>query len=159
MQRLEAAFHRTRPQRRPGPHRRPDALEAPRPKVVKQEETAEKSSGAFGDDDHIRFGDALQARRKVGRLAYYAALLRLPRWDQVTHDDESCCNADPDLLRSARLEPSHRRNQLKPSPYGSFGVVLMGVRIAKVHEDAIPQISGDEPAEAAHGLGDALLIG
>ena len=159
MQRLEAAFHRTRPQRRPGPHRPPDALEAPGPKVVELEETAEKSSCAFGDDDHIRFGNALQARRKVGRLAYYAALLRFTRWDQVTHHDEAGCNADPDLLSSARLEPSHRRNQLKPSPYRSLGVVLMGVRIAKVHKDAIPQISGDEPAEVAHGLGDALLIG
>jgi S1-C subfamily serine protease len=35
----------------------------------------------------------------------------------------------------------------------------MGLRIAKVHEDAIPHISGDEPAEVAHGLGDAFLIG
>ena len=59
MQRLEAAFHRTRPQRRPGSHRPSDALEAPRPKVIELEETAEKSSCAFGDDDHIRFGDAL----------------------------------------------------------------------------------------------------
>jgi hypothetical protein len=33
----------------------------------------------------------------------------------------------------------------------------MGVRIAKVHEDAIPQISADEPAEAAHGLGDGKM--
>src|SRR6266436_2148184 len=151
MQRLEAAFHRTRPQHRPGPHRPPDALEALHPKVIELEETAEKSSRAFGDD--------LQARRKIRRLAYHAALLRLTRWDQVTHHDESGCNADPDLLWSARLEPSQRRNQLKPSPYRSLGVVLMGLRIAKVHEDAIPQISGDEPAEVAHNLGDAFLIG
>src|SRR6516165_3164723 len=64
-----------------------------------------------------------------------------------------------DLLRSTRLEPSNYRNQLKPSPDRSLGVVLMGMRITKVHKDAIPHISGDEPAEVAHGLGDAFLIG
>ena len=73
--------------------------------------------------------------------------------------DHSGCNTDPDLLRSTRLEPSHSRNQLKPSPDRSLGVVLMGMRITKVHKDAIPHISGDEPAEVAHGLGDAFLIG
>src|SRR5262249_54859797 len=63
------------------------------------------------------------------------------------------------LLGSARLEPTNRHNQLEPSPYRSLGVVLMGPRIAKVHEDAVPYISGDEPAEVAHGLVDAFLIG
>ncbi len=159
MQCLEAACHGTRLQNRPRPHRPRNALEAPRPKVIELEETAEKSSRALGDDDRIRLGDALQARRKVGRLAYYAALLRLIRWDQVTHHDESGCNANPDLLRSARLELSHRRSQIKPSPYRSLRIVLTGVRIPKVHEDAIPQISGDEPAEVVHGLRDPSLIG
>src|SRR5262249_58104551 len=121
------------------------------------EEAAEKSSRAFGDDDHIRFGDALKARRKVRRLAYHHALLRLIRWYEVTHHDQSGCNTNPDLLESVRVEPSHCGNQLKPSPYCSLGVVLMGLRIAKVHEDAIPDIPADEPAEAAHRLGDALL--
>src|SRR5262249_36644726 len=123
------------------------------------EEAAEKSSRAFGDDDHIRFGDALKARRKVRRLAYHHALLRLIRWYEVTHHDQSGCNTNPDLLESVRVEPSHCGNQLKPSPYCSLGVVLMGLRIAKVHEDAIPDISGDEPAEVAHSLGHAFLIG
>ena len=77
VQRLEAACHGTRLQHRPRPHRPSNTLEAPHPKVIELEETAEKSSRAFGDDDHIRFGDALQARRKVRRLAYHAALLRL----------------------------------------------------------------------------------
>src|SRR5262249_46725702 len=136
-----------------------NTLEAPHPKVIELEETAEKSPRAFGDDDHVRFGDALQARRKVRRLAYHAALLRLTRWDQVPDHADSGCNTDPDLLRSMRLEPSNSRNQLKPSPYGSLGVILMGMRIAKVHEDTTPHISGDEPAEVVHGLGDAFLIG
>jgi hypothetical protein len=77
----------------------------------------------------------------------------------VPDHDQTGCNADPDLLGSPPLEPSHCRNQLKPSPDRSLGVILMGPRIPKVHEDAIPHIPGDEPAEVAHGLGDAFLIG
>src|SRR5215471_2313291 len=77
----------------------------------------------------------------------------------VPDHDHSGCNTDPDLLRSTRLEPSNYRNQLKPSPDRSLGIVLVGMRITKVHKDPIPQISGDEPAEVAHGLGDAFLIG
>src|SRR5262249_40649807 len=61
--------------------------------------------------------------------------------------------------RERVLPPPPRRNQLKPSPSRSLAAVLRGPRIAKVHEDAIPHISGDEPAEAAHGLGDAFLVG
>ena len=57
------------------------------------------------------------------------------------------------------MSRGHRRDQLKPSPYRPLGVVLMGLRITKIHEDAVAHISGDEPAELAHGLGDTFLIG
>ena len=60
VQRLEAAFNRNRPQRRPVPCRLGDALEAPVPEVLKLEEIAEKFSRALGDDDPIRLGDCLQ---------------------------------------------------------------------------------------------------
>jgi hypothetical protein len=60
VQRLEAAFNRNRPQRRPGPCRPGDALEVPVPEVLKLEEIAEKFSRALGDDDPIRLGDPLQ---------------------------------------------------------------------------------------------------
>ena len=103
------------------------------PEVLQPEEIAEKSSRAFGDDDHVRLGDALQARCKVRRLADNAALLRLPRSDQVANHDQPGCNSDPGLQESARLERGHRRDQLKPRPYRSLGVVLMRLRIAKIH--------------------------
>ncbi len=34
----------------------------------------------------------------------------------------------------------------------------MGLRIAKIHEHAVTHIFRHKPAEAAHGLGNALLI-
>jgi hypothetical protein len=75
--RLEAACYGTRLQHRPHSHRPGNALEAPHPKVIELEETAEKSSRAFGDDDRIRFGNTLQPRRKIRRLAHHPQLLRL----------------------------------------------------------------------------------
>ncbi len=99
--RLEAAFHRTRPQRRPGPRRPGDALEVLWPEVLKLEEIAEKLSRAVGDDDHVRLGDALQACREVRRLADDAALLRVPRSDQVADDNQPGRNADTGLQASA----------------------------------------------------------
>ena len=76
MQRLEAAFHRARPQGCERPYRPGDALEVLWAEVVQLEQIAEKSPGAFGDDDHVRLGDPLQPCRKVRRLANDAALLR-----------------------------------------------------------------------------------
>ena len=87
MQRLEAAFRRTRPQRRPGPHRPGDALEVLGPEVLKLEQIAEEFSRALSDDDRVRLGNPLQARREVRCLADNAALLRLTRADQVADDD------------------------------------------------------------------------
>jgi hypothetical protein len=155
---LEAACHGTRLKHRPRPHRPGNTLNAPRSKIIELEETAEKSSRAFSHDDHIWCGETLQARRKVRRLAYYAALLRLARLDEVADHDQSGCNTNPDLQGGARVEPSHSRSQIKASPYSSLGVVLVGVRIAKVHEDTIPQIAGDKTTELAYGFRDAFLI-
>ena len=97
VQRLEAAFHRTRPQRRPGSHRPGDALEVLGPEVLQLEQIAEQLSRALGDDDRVRLGDPLQARREVRRLADDAALLRLPRSDQVADHDQPGRNADAGL--------------------------------------------------------------
>ena len=103
MQRLEAAFHRTRPQRRQGPHRPGDALEVLGPEVLKLEQIAEKPSRAFGDDHRVRLGDALQARREVRRLADDAVLLRRTRADQVADDDQP--GGDADRVFAAKLVP------------------------------------------------------
>ena len=100
MQCLEVAFRPTRPQRRPRLHRPRDALEVLGPKVLQLEDIAEKPSRAVGNDDHIRLGDPLQARRKVRRLTDDAALLRLARPDQVADNNKTCSNADASLQGS-----------------------------------------------------------
>ena len=47
MQSLKAAFHRTRPQCSPGPHRPGDALEVLWPEVLKLEQIADKPAGCL----------------------------------------------------------------------------------------------------------------
>ena len=159
VQRLEAAFRRTRPQRRPSPYRPGDALEVLGPEVLKLEQIAEKSSGAFGDDDHVRLGDPLQPCRKVRRLADDAALLRFARSDQVADDNKARGNSDTCLQGNARLQRGDCRDYFQPGPHGPLGVVLMRLRIAEVDQDAVAHVFRHEAVEAAHGLGDAFLIG
>ena len=153
VQRLEAAFHRTCPQR--GPR----LLEVFCPEVLELEEVAEKFARALGDDHHVRFGDALQARRKIRRLTDDAAFLRLSRSDNIADHDQPGRDADAALQRSVRLEPGHRRDQLQARPHRPFRVVLMRLRVAEIHQHSVAQIFRHEPAEAAHRFGDALLIG
>ena len=57
------------------------------------------------------------------------------------------------------MSASYRRDQLQPRPHRPLGVVLMGLRIAEIHQHAVAHVFRHEPAEAAHGLGDAFLIG
>ena len=88
MQCLEAAFHRSSVAAPPklAPDRR-DALEVLCSEVLKLEQIAEQLAGALGNDDAVRLGNALQACRKVRRLADDAALLRLTRSDQIADYD------------------------------------------------------------------------
>ena len=118
------------------------------PEVFKLEEIAEKLSRALGDDHRVRLGNALQARRKVRRLADDAALLRLTRSDQVADHDQPGRNADTGLQRSAGLQRTHRCDQLQPRPHRPLGVVLMRLRIAEVDEHAVAHVLRHEPAEA-----------
>ena len=54
------------------------------------------------DNDHVWLGDPLQARRKIRRLANHAALLRLPRRDEMTNHDQAGCHSDR-VCRKARV--------------------------------------------------------
>ena len=161
VQRLEAAFRRTRPQRRPGPRRPGDALEVLGPEVLQLEQIAEQPARALGDDDHVRFGDRLQARREVRRLADDAALLRLPRSDQVADDDQPGRDPDPHVQGRAGRGDEFRRglDDGEPGLHGALGVVFVGLRIAEIGEHAVAHVFGDEAAVALDQLRAAAMIG
>jgi hypothetical protein len=63
------------------------------------------------------------------------------------------------LKRADRRQRADRCYQLQRSSYCSLSVILMGVRITEVDQNAIAQIFGHETAKPAHGFGDALLVG
>ena len=99
---LEAACHRTRSQRRLGPNRPGDAFKLPDPKVIKLEQIAEQFPRALVDDNPVRFGQRLQARCQVRRLADNASLLRLAGVEQVAHNDQPSSNTNASVSRAKR---------------------------------------------------------
>src|SRR5215469_5920454 len=69
------------------------------------EELAEKPASALGDDDRIRLGDALQARRKVWGFTHDPTFLGLPGGDEIAdhHQPGRYANADLQRLLDAQL--------------------------------------------------------
>ena len=57
------------------------------------------------------------------------------------------------------LQSTYCGHQLQPCAHGPLRVVLVGLRIAEVDQDAVAHVLRHEAAEALHGLRDALLIG
>ena len=116
--------------------------------IPKFEQIAEKPARALGDDDHVRFGHRLQARRQVWRLADDSALLRLARSDQLADNNEAGRDADADLQGNAAacLQLRHRLDERQPRLYRAFGVMFVRLRIAEIGEHPVAHILGDEPA-------------
>ena len=86
MHRLEAALDKTRPHHREGFRSPSDPLEFFWPKVPHLEKIAQQPARGLGNDDGVRLGDALKARREVRRLADDTALLRFAGPDKVSND-------------------------------------------------------------------------
>jgi hypothetical protein len=99
------------------------------------------------------FGSAmpLQACRKVWRLPDDTSLLRLSRSDQIANDDQPSSNPHAGLKGSAELQSVNRLDQLQPRRYRSLGVILMRLRIPKVHEHAVAHVLRYEAAKTLHG--------
>ena len=146
-------------QRRPGPRRSGDAFEVLGSEVVKLEEIAKESSRAVGDDDRIRRGDTLQARRQIGRLAHDPTFLSLPGADDVANHDQTRRDADADLERLLDAKLAHRFDERQSRPHRALGIVLVGLRIAKIHQHAVAHVFGNKPVESSDRLRDTLLIG
>jgi hypothetical protein len=52
-----------------------------------------------------------------------------------------------------------RTDQFQSGAHSPLCVVLVGLRITEIDQDPIAHVLRYEPAEALHGLRDALLIG
>ena len=161
MQRLEAVCDWTRPQRFPDPRGFRDPLDVARSEVLKLEETAEKFSRALGDDHAVGFGDPLQPRREVRRVADDATLLRLAGPEKIADHHDSRRDAHPHVQGCAC-----RRDQLgrggddrERRAHRVLGVLLVSLRIAEVGEHAVAHVLGDEAAVRGDEAGAACVIG
>src|SRR6202008_1614891 len=101
------------------------------PEVPQLEKIAEEPARGLSNDDRVRVGDGLKARRQVWRFANDCLLLRSTRSDQVADHDQSGCNANTGLERNWRFERIDDTDQLQPSAHGSLGVVLVSLRVAE----------------------------
>src|SRR5215510_12705794 len=50
------------------------------------------------------------------------------------------------------MQVAHGRQNAQRSPYGSLGIIVMGLRIAKVDQQTIPKELGDVPLIASNDL-------
>jgi hypothetical protein len=97
-----------------------------------------------------------RAERPNGKVALSYCVTRS---DQVADHDQPCGNTHTDLQWSTGLQSAHCLDQLQPCPYRPLGVVLVGLRVAEIHQHTVAHELRYEAAEALHGLGYTLLIG
>jgi hypothetical protein len=91
-----------------------------------------RSLRALRDEDHVRFGDALQTRGKIRGLTDNRLLLRSTRSDKIADYDQPGGNAHAGLQGSAGLQSANRLDQLQTRPYRPLSVILVGLRIAEI---------------------------
>ena len=138
----------------------PRALEILRPEVPKFEQFSEEPTYTVSDDDGVRFGDRLKARREVRRLADTPPApgrARAERSPTITTQSRS----DPHLQGSAGdgFELRRRFEEFEPCAHRAFRVVFMGLRIAEIGQHAVAHVFGDETAVALNACRRAPMVG
>src|SRR5262249_10858421 len=108
--------------------------------------------------DRAGFSKALQAGGKVRRFAHNAALLSFAGGDQVTHDDLPGADANTHAQGLGRLKPPDGLNESKTSPHRLLDVVLVRLRVAKVHQHSVSHVLGNKAVETANHVGNAAVV-
>jgi len=72
--------------------------------------------------------------------------------------DQASASADAHLQRLNAGQLANRFDECQSASHRSLGIVLMGLGIAEIDQDAVAHVFGDKAAEALHSLSDALLI-
>src|SRR5262249_39780492 len=57
------------------------------------------------------------------------------------------------------LQATHNRYQLQPGAHGTLCVVLVGLGVTEVDQNAVAHVLRHEATEALYRVGDALLVG
>ena len=81
------------------------------------------------------------------------------RANQVADYHQSCGDAYARLEGRVGLQAADCSHQFQPRAHGSLCVVFVGLGVAEINQNAVAHVLRYEPAEATHGVRDALLVG
>jgi hypothetical protein len=116
------------------------------------------------DDHSIGGRQTLEARCHVRRLAQ-GKLLASAACSHLTHHHRTSMNPNADsqsnalLLLQAGGKCPHGLDHRQSCPHGALRVVFVRQRIAKVDQQAIPQVLGNVPIEAPDDRDTGGLVG
>ena len=144
-----------------GVQRSGDAFEAVAAAILAVEHALHQTIGRGADQHRVGFRQRLQARRNIGRLTDGQLLGPAFNPDLADHDPAGM-DADPDPKRKRQVGKGELRQSLhnaQPGPHRPQGFVFVRPRIAKIDQQAIPQILGDVAVKTADDPGAQFLVG
>ena len=161
---VEAAAHTGRLQHRVGADRRGDTLERRGAEIVQQEHARDEPLRGTADHHRVGRGHGFEARGDVRGVAEGEHLALGAAAHRADHhragvDADARRQTHPVLGLERIVQPAKRAEDPEPGTHGAFGVVLVGLRIAEVHEQPVAQILSDVPRVAVDRPGRRLLIG
>jgi hypothetical protein len=137
--------------------RQPFHLDLAEALIIKQ--ASDQPPRSLRDDDRVGFGEPLQPRGEIGRLANDGLLLGGARSDQVADDGKPGRQTDADLQCLRQSKPAHRLDYAQTRSHRTLGVVLMGLRIPEIDKDPVAHILCDKSAELADRPRRRSMIG
>ena len=135
------------------------ALQILEPKIIQLEDRSDQPARALRDHDRVRFSQSLKSSGEIRPLAQNLIITRRSRSDKITHDHKAGGNAQPHLKRLPALHEPDRLDHCQAGAHGLLRIVLIGVRVTEVDEDAVAHTTADKATEPGHDLGNALLVG
>jgi hypothetical protein len=145
-------------------YRRCQALEEVWPKVMTGKISLDESPGRLADRHGIRRSQSLQACSDVGcftqrQLFLSAASTHLAYHDQPSMDPQAYSQADAFILLQADVQSPHGVENAQCCPHGPLGIVFVGLRIAKIDQQAIAEILGNGSVKVLDDCSAGGLIG
>jgi hypothetical protein len=101
----------------------------------------------------------LQPRRQVRRLADDRLFVRRAFADQIPYDHQPGRDPDPRLEPDGfDIEAADRVDDAQPRTGRPFGIVLVGLRVAKIGKNTVPHVFSDKPVEPDDYSGYSTMI-
>ena len=144
-----------------GVQRGGDAFEAVAAAILAVKHALHQTMGRGADQHRVGFRQRLQARRDIGRLTD-GQLLGPPLNPDLADHDPAGMDTDSDPKRKRQVGKGELWQSLyntQPGPHRPQGLVFVRPRIAKIDQQAIPQILGDIAVKTADDPGAQFLVG